>query len=63
VIAGTGVSTNCHPDTAQPTVFVYDGYPGGWFRRHGFRVAALADGHPHLISNAPATTAAGVRAS
>jgi DEAD/DEAH box helicase domain-containing protein len=24
-----GVSTACHGDTAQPTVFVYDGYPGG----------------------------------
>lgn len=34
-----GVSTNCHPDTAQPTVFVYDGYPGGaGFAEHGFRV-------------------------
>ena len=24
-----GVSTALHPDTGQPTVFVYDGYPGG----------------------------------
>ncbi len=24
-----GLSTNLHPDTARPTVFVYDGHPGG----------------------------------
>jgi DEAD/DEAH box helicase domain-containing protein len=36
-----GVSTACHPDTGQPTVFVYDGYPGGaGFTEHGFRIAA-----------------------
>jgi DEAD/DEAH box helicase domain-containing protein len=36
-----GVSTACHPDTGQPTVFVYDGYPGGaGFAEHGFHVAA-----------------------
>lgn len=35
-----GVSTACHADTGQPTVFVYDGYPGGaGFAEHGFRVA------------------------
>ncbi len=35
-----GVSTACHPDTGQPTVFVYDGYPGGaGFTEHGFRIA------------------------
>lgn len=35
-----GVSTACHPDTGQPTVFVYDGYPGGaGFSEHGFRIA------------------------
>lgn len=34
-----GVSTACHPDTGQPTVFVYDGYPGGaGFAEHGFGV-------------------------
>ncbi len=32
-----GVSTALHPDTGQPTVFVYDGYPGGaGFAHHGF---------------------------
>ena len=36
-----GVSTAAHPDTGCPTVFVYDGYPGGaGFTDHGFRVAA-----------------------
>ncbi len=36
-----GVSTALHPDTGQPTVFVYDGYPGGaGFTEHGFRVAS-----------------------
>lgn len=35
-----GVSTAHHPDTGQPTVFVYDGYPGGaGFTEHGFHVA------------------------
>lgn len=35
-----GVSTAHHPDTGQPTVFVYDGYPGGaGFSEHGFTVA------------------------
>lgn len=24
-----GLSTDCHPDTGLPTVFVYDGHPGG----------------------------------
>ena len=33
-----GVSTACHPDTGEPTVFVYDGYPGGaGFAEHGYR--------------------------
>ncbi|WP_151525748.1 DEAD/DEAH box helicase [Serinicoccus kebangsaanensis] len=33
-----GVSTPAHPDTAAPTVMVYDGYPGGaGFSRRGFQ--------------------------
>jgi DEAD/DEAH box helicase domain-containing protein len=24
-----GVSTACHPDTARPTIFIYDGFEGG----------------------------------
>jgi len=33
-----GVSTALHPDTGEPTIFVYDGYPGGaGFAEHGYR--------------------------
>jgi DEAD/DEAH box helicase domain-containing protein len=36
-----GVSTACHADTGQPTVFVYDGHPGGaGFAEQGFEIAA-----------------------
>ena len=32
-----GVSTAMHPDTLRPSVFVYDGYPGGaGFAEQGF---------------------------
>ncbi len=35
-----GVSTALHQDTGRPTVFVYDGHPGGaGFAEHGHRVA------------------------
>ena len=35
-----GVSTALHPDTGQPTVFVYDGYPGGaGFSERGYAIA------------------------
>lgn len=35
-----GLSIENHPDTGAPTVFVYDGYPGGaGFAERGFRVA------------------------
>ncbi len=33
-----GLSTNVHPQTGRPTVFVYDGHPGGvGITEHGFR--------------------------
>ncbi|KQS00201.1 DEAD/DEAH box helicase [Williamsia sp. Leaf354] len=36
-----GLSTNIHPDTGLPTVFVYDGYPGGaGFAERGFTAFA-----------------------
>ncbi|MGI8533000.1 MAG: DEAD/DEAH box helicase, partial [Geodermatophilaceae bacterium] len=36
-----GVSTAMHPDTGRPTVFVYDGHPGGaGFAEHGYAVAS-----------------------
>ena len=43
-----GVSTALHPDTGLPTVFVYDGHPGGaGFAERGFHAArALADRDP-----------------
>ena len=35
-----GVSTPLHPDTGRPTVFVYDGYPGGaGFAERGHEIA------------------------
>ena len=35
-----GLSTALHADTELPTIFVYDGYPGGaGFAEHGFDVA------------------------
>jgi DEAD/DEAH box helicase domain-containing protein len=35
-----GLSTACHPGTAEPTVIVYDGYSGGaGFAERGFQVA------------------------
>ncbi len=34
-----GLSTNLHPDTGEPTVIVYDGYPGGaGFAERGYAV-------------------------
>lgn len=43
-----GLSTAVHPDTEAPTVFVYDGHPGGaGFRRAGVPDGGgLAAGHP-----------------
>jgi len=40
-----GLSTPVHPHTGRPTVFVYDGYPGGvGLTREGFRsMGSLAD--------------------
>jgi DEAD/DEAH box helicase domain-containing protein len=44
-----GISTTLHPDTGEPTVLVYDGYPGGaGFAERGYQVlpawlAAVAD--------------------
>ncbi len=34
-----GLSTNIHPQTGRPTIFVYDGHPGGvGITEHGFEV-------------------------
>ena len=43
-----GLSTALHPDTGRPTVFVYDGHPGGaGFAERGYaRRRAWLGGHP-----------------
>jgi DEAD/DEAH box helicase domain-containing protein len=41
-----GLSTNFHPDTGEPTIFIYDGHPmGAGISEHAFAVA-----HDHLRS-------------
>jgi DEAD/DEAH box helicase domain-containing protein len=41
-----GVSMAIHPDTGQPTIFVYDGYPGG----AGIAELAFAELHRHIAA-------------
>jgi DEAD/DEAH box helicase domain-containing protein len=43
-----GLSTNAHPQTGAPTIFIYDGHPGGvGITRQGFRCfeTLVADAH------------------
>jgi DEAD/DEAH box helicase domain-containing protein len=50
-----GLSTNFHPQTGRPTIFIYDGHPGGvGITRQGFREfeALTADAH-RLIAECP----------
>jgi DEAD/DEAH box helicase domain-containing protein len=50
-----GLSTNFHPQTGRPTIFIYDGHPGGvGITRQGFvRFESLvADAH-RLIDECP----------
>ena len=50
-----GLSTNYHPQTGRPTIFVYDGHPGGvGITRQGFREfeTLTADAH-RLIAECP----------
>ena len=50
-----GLSTNLHPQTGGPTIFVYDGHPGGiGITRRGFDVfeTLVADAH-RLIADCP----------
>jgi DEAD/DEAH box helicase domain-containing protein len=50
-----GLSTNAHPQTGGPTIFIYDGHPGGvGITRQGFRVfeTLVADAH-RLVSECP----------
>jgi DEAD/DEAH box helicase domain-containing protein len=50
-----GLSTNAHPQTGGPTIFVYDGHPGGvGITRQGFlRFADLVDDARRLIAECP----------
>ncbi|TML31209.1 MAG: DUF1998 domain-containing protein [Actinobacteria bacterium] len=50
-----GLSTNFHPQTGRPTIFIYDGHPGGvGITRQGFREfeTLTADAH-RLIAECP----------
>jgi DEAD/DEAH box helicase domain-containing protein len=50
-----GLSTNAHPQTGGPTIFIYDGHPGGvGITRQGFRAfeTLVADAH-RLVSECP----------
>ena len=50
-----GLSTNLHPQTGGPTIFIYDGHPGGiGITRRGFLVfESLVDDAHRLISECP----------
>jgi DEAD/DEAH box helicase domain-containing protein len=50
-----GLSTNLHPQTARPTVFIYDGHPGGIGIAHaGFHAfETLVDDARTLIAECP----------
>jgi DEAD/DEAH box helicase domain-containing protein len=50
-----GLSTNYHPQTGVPTIFIYDGHPGGiGITRRGFEAfdALVSDAH-RLVSECP----------
>jgi DEAD/DEAH box helicase domain-containing protein len=50
-----GLSTNAHPQTGAPTIFIYDGHPGGvGITRQGFACfeTLVADAH-RLIADCP----------
>jgi DEAD/DEAH box helicase domain-containing protein len=50
-----GLSTNAHPQTGRPTIFIYDGHPGGvGITRQGFRSfeTLVRDAH-RLIADCP----------
>jgi DEAD/DEAH box helicase domain-containing protein len=50
-----GLSTNAHPQTGGPTIFIYDGHPGGvGITRQGFRAfeTLVADAY-RLVSECP----------
>src|SRR5215211_7546172 len=50
-----GLSTNFHPQTGRPTIFIYDGHPGGvGITRQGFlRFDSLVSDAHRLIAECP----------
>src|SRR5260370_14962010 len=52
-----GLSTNAHPQTGGPTIFIYDGHPGGvGITRRGYdQFERLADDARRLIGECPCT--------
>jgi DEAD/DEAH box helicase domain-containing protein len=50
-----GLSTNAHPQTGVPTIFIYDGHPGGvGITRQGFREFETLVGDAHrLVGECP----------
>ncbi len=50
-----GLSTNLHPQTGRPTIFIYDGHPGGiGITRRGFQAFdELVDDAHRLVSECP----------
>jgi DEAD/DEAH box helicase domain-containing protein len=50
-----GLSTNFHPQTGRPTIFIYDGHPGGiGITRRGYLAfEALVDDAHRLVSECP----------
>jgi DEAD/DEAH box helicase domain-containing protein len=50
-----GLSTNLHPQTGRPTIFIYDGHPGGiGITRRGFLAFdVLVDDAHRLVSECP----------
>ncbi len=53
-----GLSTNAHPQTGGPTIFIYDGHPGGvGITRRGFdQFSRLVDDAQLLIGECPCQT-------
>ncbi len=53
-----GLSTNLHPQTGGPTIFIYDGHPGGiGITRRGYLAfEALVDDAHRLVSECPCET-------
>ena len=53
-----GLSTNAHPQTGGPTIFIYDGHPGGiGITRRGFdEFERLVDDARRLIAECPCAT-------